>query len=64
MIAFFGALRLSEIVPVNKRGGSCLLSHHVVVGESSVRLCIAKSKTDQLGRVVWIDLFSCLDPAI
>lgn len=61
---FFGALRLSEIVPSNKKSCSGLLFHDVLVGDSSVKIFIAKSKTNQLGKDIWLMLFLCSDPAI
>lgn len=60
-VVFFVHLRLSEIVPRYKKRGSGLLFHHVVVGDCSVKIIIAKSKTDQLGKCTWLTLFPCSD---
>ncbi|XP_072005005.1 uncharacterized protein [Engystomops pustulosus] len=54
--AFFGALRISELVPpsANKPGG--LLFEDVSVSSGGLRLRIRRSKTDVFGRGCWVSL--------
>ncbi|XP_077110356.1 uncharacterized protein LOC143766488 isoform X4 [Ranitomeya variabilis] len=54
-LAFFGALRISELVPQSKsslEGG--LLCDDVVLVKDSLRLRLRKSKTDPAGRGTWL----------
>lgn len=55
-LAFFGALRVSEFTAPNARSISPLLASDVVVLRDSVRLRIARSKTDQYGQGTWLTI--------
>ncbi|XP_069599344.1 uncharacterized protein [Ranitomeya imitator] len=55
VILYFGALRISELVPKSKNmPDKGLLSEDVVVVENAIRLRICRSKTDPSGRGAWI----------
>lgn len=56
VLAFFGALRISELIPANKQKVSGLQIEHMLLDSIEVRICINRSKTDQLGRGQWIIL--------
>ncbi|XP_056414359.1 uncharacterized protein LOC130356619 isoform X1 [Hyla sarda] len=49
-LAFFGALRVGELVPSSAGGVGGLLQDDVMLTESSVQVKVRKSKTDMLGR--------------
>nr|XP_033814698.1 uncharacterized protein LOC117366849 isoform X1 [Geotrypetes seraphini] len=57
-LAFFGALRVGELLvsASDRARGRGLLVHHVLLGDSEVRICVASSKTDQAGRGQWLVL--------
>ncbi|XP_069601438.1 uncharacterized protein [Ranitomeya imitator] len=57
-LAFFGAMRVSEIVPtaLNKPGG--LRREDILICEDGIRIRICKSKTDQEGRGTWFLIFA------
>ncbi|CAJ0930878.1 unnamed protein product [Ranitomeya imitator] len=57
-IAFFGAMRVSEIVPtaLNKPGG--LRREDILICDDGLRIRICKSKTDQDGRSTWFPIFA------
>nr|XP_033794720.1 uncharacterized protein LOC117357763 isoform X1 [Geotrypetes seraphini] len=59
-IAFFGALRVSELLvsPLARLGSRGLLVQHVRLQASMVRLLIVSSKTDQSARGHWVVLHS------
>ncbi|XP_040213109.1 uncharacterized protein LOC120943709 isoform X1 [Rana temporaria] len=50
VLAFHGALRISELIPKSKLGGSGILVDHVTVDTSGIQLWISRSKTDALGK--------------
>lgn len=64
VLAFFGAMRISELLPKNKGSSLDLLKHHVLVYRSGINICIPSSKTDSAGKGVWISLYSCGDVEI
>lgn len=51
-LAFFGALRISELVSPSRVRAGGLLAGDVVLGEHSVECRVRRSKTDQLGKGV------------
>ncbi|CAJ0940265.1 unnamed protein product [Ranitomeya imitator] len=57
-LAFFGAMRVSEIVPtaLNKPGG--LRREDILICDDGLRIRICKSKTDQDGRGTWFPIFA------
>ena len=56
-LAFFGALRVSELVAARPSGVSGGLEmRDVVVGAEALRIRLRRSKTDQGGRGAWIQL--------
>nr|XP_033772076.1 uncharacterized protein LOC117346503 [Geotrypetes seraphini] len=57
-LAFFGALRVGELLvsPADMARGRGLLVEHVELGASEARICVASSKTDQVGRGQWLVL--------
>ena len=63
-IAFFAALRVSELVPTTKSGTSGLLFQDVIVSNEGTSLFIRHSKTDQLGKGCCIQLYPCGDQII
>lgn len=58
-LAFFTALRISEIISINKKNPTGLLHRHLVLAEQKLKLFIHSSKTDQLGKGTWLSLSSC-----
>lgn len=63
-ICFFAALRVSELIPANRSDKKGLRMEDVVIGEHSLRIHLSKSKTDQLGKGIWISLAKCPDRVI
>lgn len=61
VLAFFGALRISELLPKNKKVVVGLLKHNVIVSETGIRLFIPVSETDRLGKGSWVPLRQCGD---
>lgn len=61
MLAFFGAMRISELLPKNKRPSLGLLKHHVLVYSSELNIFIPSSITDSAGKGMWISLYICGD---
>ncbi|CAJ0964660.1 unnamed protein product [Ranitomeya imitator] len=57
-LAFFGTMRVSEIVPtaLNKPGG--LRREDILICDDGLRIRIRKSKTDQEGRGTWFPIFA------
>lgn len=55
-LAFFGALRVSELVPPARSRPGGLLFEDVVIANNSLRIRISRSKTDVLGRGAWVPL--------
>lgn len=62
VLAFFGAVRLSELLPSNKLSPAGLLLQHVEVMDAGIKLFISLSKTDRIGE--WINLHTCGDEMI
>lgn len=54
LLAFFAALCICELVAINKLVASGLFLEEVVFKNDSISICIRKSKTDQIGKGVWI----------
>lgn len=54
--AFFGALRIGELVSPSKSVVKGLLGSDVVLANDSIRVRIRRSKTDVFGRGEWIPL--------
>lgn len=50
ILAIFGAFRVSELVPPNRRSLEGVRLDQVTLGESVLKVFIQRSKTDQLGR--------------
>lgn len=63
-LAFFAALRVSELVPANSVVFSGLRFQDVLISGTGIRMFIRRSKTDQLGKGRWIQLNQCKDPII
>ncbi|KAM3936568.1 uncharacterized protein RB166_008366 [Leptodactylus fuscus] len=55
-LAFFGALRLGELVPSSRSRPGGLLFEDVLLCNDSLRIRIRRSKTDSLGKGAWIPL--------
>ncbi|KAM3911197.1 uncharacterized protein RB166_019888 [Leptodactylus fuscus] len=53
-LAFFGALRIGELVPPSKFKHGGLLLEDVILSNGIVRIRIRRSKTDQQGKGSWI----------
>lgn len=70
VLAFFGAFRISELVPANKQGTSGIQNEQVVVDFSGVHIWLQHSKTYQCGKGRWVnlrehdDVFMCLIAAV
>lgn len=62
-LAFFGALRIGELVSQAKGRPGGLLWDDVVLGERAVRLRIRKSKTDVYGKGAWVLLKAVPGPS-
>ncbi|XP_056411358.1 uncharacterized protein LOC130355345 [Hyla sarda] len=62
-VAFFGALRVGELVPSSKQGSGGLLFEDVVCSNGVLQLRIRRSKTDQAGTGAWVRLQSVDGPA-
>lgn len=63
-LAFFGALRIGELVSKNKRGTGGLMFSDVQIAADSVQLHISRLKTDQLGKGVEVTLFKVLPETV
>lgn len=55
-LCFFGAFRISELLPNNVHGYSGFSFSDLVLGNDFIQLKIKKSKTDQLGHGRWVTL--------
>lgn len=66
LVAFFGALRVSELMACSRTDGSgwALKVTDVQLRPGSVQLVIRHSKTDQKGKGAVISLGSCQDPSL
>lgn len=64
VLIFFAALRISEMVPANKKGNSGLLFNEVLISPGKVQVFISRSKTDVHGRGNWLSLYACGDSII
>lgn len=53
-LAFFGALRVGELVPPSKHSKGGLGASDVVLVKDAVRICIWWSKTDVFGQGEWL----------
>lgn len=62
-LAFFGALRVSELVPPSRTRVGGLLEDDVVLANGSLRIRIRRSKTDTFGRGEWVPLHSVVGSA-
>lgn len=62
VVAFFAALRVSKLVPKNKKGGSGLGFNTIVLLPSSANILIKKSKPDQLRKGHWLNLQANICP--
>lgn len=58
ILAFFGALRISEFVAPNKFSKSPLHISDIILNDGFLKKIIRRSKTDQSGKGVWIKLNS------
>lgn len=56
VLAFFGAFRISELVPANKQGTSGIRFEQVVVDQFGVHIWLQQSKMDQCGKGRWVNL--------
>lgn len=59
---FFGALRIGELVAPNRSSVASLRLSDVFLSDVCLKLFIQRSKTDQLGKGVWISLFPVSSP--
>lgn len=66
LIAFFGALRVSELVASSKRDTSDRALHldDVILGTNTILIKIRRSKTDQAGQGKQVQLHGCDDPKL
>ncbi|XP_031758455.1 uncharacterized protein LOC116410934 isoform X1 [Xenopus tropicalis] len=55
-LAFFGALRISELVPQSAKKPGGLKQEDMIVNEKFIRFRIGRSKTDVLGRGCWVTI--------
>lgn len=62
-LAFFGALRVGELVPPSRTREGGLRGDDVILANGSLRVRIRKSKTDHFGRGEWLPLHSVVGPA-
>lgn len=62
--SFFAALRISELVPSNKKGLSGLLFNTIKADYRCIKIFLHRFKTDQLGKGSWINLYVCIDQVI
>lgn len=58
VLAYFGALRVSEIAALNARTVVPLVLPDIVLFSYSVRFRISRSKSDQYGRGTWLSISS------
>lgn len=58
VLAFFGALRISEFTAPNKISSSPLHISDVFLGRDFIKIFIPRSKSDQIGHGIWIRLNS------
>lgn len=63
-LAFFGALRIGELVSKNRSGAGGLQLNDVTMSGECVQIHISKSKTDQLGKGVSVSLFRVLPASV
>ncbi|XP_056410007.1 uncharacterized protein LOC130339083 isoform X2 [Hyla sarda] len=57
-LAFFGAMRIGELIPPSRSRPGGLGESDIFLGEGFVRVRIGKSKTDQAGRGTWLLLYA------
>lgn len=62
-LAFFGALRVGELVPPSRARARGLLEDEVVLSNGSLRVRIRRSKTDVLGQGEWLPLHGVVGSA-
>lgn len=55
-LAFFGAFRACELVPLSRNKAGGLQFSDIVLGPDSLRVRVRRSKTDQFGRGSWVHL--------
>ncbi|KAE8597619.1 hypothetical protein XENTR_v10016535 [Xenopus tropicalis] len=55
-LAFFGALRISELVPPSAKKPGGLRHGDMIINQNFVRFRIGRSKTDVLGRGCWVTI--------
>ncbi|XP_075711490.1 uncharacterized protein LOC142748274 [Rhinoderma darwinii] len=55
-LAFFAALRVSELVPHRVSASGGLLGSDVVTLGDSLRVCVRRSKTDVVGKGAWLSI--------
>ncbi|XP_066437473.1 uncharacterized protein [Eleutherodactylus coqui] len=58
MLAFFAALRISELVPASKKKVGGLLFNDVLLLNDTLRVRVSRSKTDIYGRGEWLSIGS------
>lgn len=64
VLAYFGAFRVSELLPGSKRCSRGMLAEHVLVEQGRVYLFLRQSKRDQLGRGEWVTLVAGEDSSL
>ncbi|CAJ0958425.1 unnamed protein product [Ranitomeya imitator] len=57
-LAFFGAMRVSEILPSSRCRAGGLQLEDLVICDDGLRVRVRRSKTDQEGRGIWFPLFA------
>lgn len=57
MLAFFGAICISELLPRNKKFSAGILFQHIVISETRLQIFIPHSKTDQTGKGVSLFIY-------
>lgn len=62
-LAFFGALRVGELVPPSRTRAGGLCEDDVVLCNGSLRVRVRRSKTDIFGRGEWLPLHVVSGPA-
>ncbi|KAM4795989.1 integrase/recombinase xerD homolog [Rhinophrynus dorsalis] len=63
-LAFFGALRIGELVSASKQRLGGIQIGDVHLGSGSLEFRIRRSKTDLLGAGVWVSLFGVPGPSV
>lgn len=64
VLFYFGAFRVSDLLPGSKLSSLGLWSEHVLVDHGRVQVFLRRSKTDQLGRGEWVTVSAWSDASV